>query len=78
MSDPSLSIYEQLLSDSKLLPLSTFRNRRVKKMDFFPDANQLPTFFSYNLLSDGRVIKVLRGTEAVWRGFYYQLMKLGF
>jgi hypothetical protein len=37
-----LLVYEQLLLDVKLLPLSAFKNRRVKKIDLFPDAQELP------------------------------------
>ena len=71
-------IYNQLLMDHRLLSIPSFKSKKINKFDIFPDAKDLPSFFSYNLLNEGRVVKLLKGPEAVWRGFYYQLMKLGF
>lgn len=44
----------------------------------YPDAHKYPEFFKNNLLSPGRVIKLVRGKSALLRAFYYQLMKLTF
>jgi hypothetical protein len=67
-----------LLKDStNLLSISKFKVSKASK-PLYPDTLKHPDFFNYNLVSPGRVIKVLEGPKAVLRGFYYQLMKLAF
>ena len=44
----------------------------------FPSAQNYPAFFNNNLVEDSRVIKVLEGPLAIFRAFYYQLLKLAF
>ena len=44
-------IYNQLLLDHRLLPISSFKSKKINKFDIFPDAKDLPPFFSYNLLN---------------------------
>ncbi len=44
-------VYYQLVGDNKLLPLSTFKSRKINKCDIFSDAKELPNFFTYNLLN---------------------------
>lgn len=44
-------VYYQLLGDNKLLPLSAFKSRKINKSDIFPDAKELPSFFTHNLLN---------------------------
>ena len=44
----------------------------------YPDALNVPDFFSHNLVVPGRVIKSVKGKNALIRAFNYQLMKLTF
>ena len=44
--------------------------------EMFPRAYALPTFFTHNLLSNNRIVKVFTGPDALLRVFYFQLMKL--
>lgn len=78
MNSNSLRIMESLLTDQKLLPLTAFKSNKYSKYSLFPEAKTLPTFFEHNLVNEGRVVKVLKGKEGVFRGFYYQLLRLGF
>lgn len=57
--------------------LSRFKNFKSFNL-IYPDAHTYPEFFNNNLLSQGRVIKVVKGKTAVIRAFCYQLMKLIF
>ena len=78
MNEETIKLIEYLLCDQKLLPLSAFKSNKFNKYSLFPEAKHLPAFFEHNLVNEGRVVKVLRGPEGVLRGFYYQLLKLGF
>ena len=51
MNENILNTYYQLIGDNKMLPLSSFKSRKISKSDIFPDAKELPSFFSYNLLN---------------------------
>lgn len=74
----SLNHMNKLLSDPTLKSLSSFKFSCAQKYSLFPQATTLPEFFEYNLQSESRVVKMLKGEEAPLRAFYYQLLKLGF
>lgn len=78
MNEQARTVYNSLINDPKLLPLSSFKSNKFSKYNLFPQAHSLPPFFENNLQSDGRVVKYLRGPEGPFRAFYYQLFKLGF
>lgn len=61
MNRSSEAVYNSLLNDNKLLPLSSFKSQKFSKYNIFPHAQSLPSFFDNNLKSDGRVVKYLKG-----------------
>jgi hypothetical protein len=71
------SVFRCLLASSELQPLSKFKSFRSFNLTY-PDALKYPDFFNNNLLSPGRVIKMVRGRSALIRAFCYQLLKLSF
>jgi len=53
------SIYHMLLMDSaNLSPINKFKVSKASK-PLYPDTIKYPDFFNYNLVSPGRVIKIL-------------------
>ena len=70
-------VYRSILGAGDLQPLTKFKSSRSTNM-LYPDASVVPDFFNHNLLVPGRVIKMVKGKNALVRAFNYQLMKLTF
>jgi hypothetical protein len=75
--ETSQTVYQKLMASSELQSLHKFKSYKAFNLTY-PDALKYPEFFNNNLLSQGRVIKVVRGKSALIRAFCYQLMKLTF
>lgn len=61
MNSEARVVYNSILNDSKLLPLSSFKSTKFSKYNLFPHAQTLPTFFEHNLQNEGRIVKFLKG-----------------
>ena len=69
-------MYSQIATAPDLQPLTKFKSNKTTML--YPDALQFPDFFNNNLVVPGRVIKAVKGKNALIRAFNYQLMKLTF
>lgn len=45
MNPEAASVYNSILEDSKLMPLSLFKSNKFSKYNLFPHAHTLPVFF---------------------------------
>jgi hypothetical protein len=61
MNPEAQAVYNSILTDNKLLPLSSFKSNKFSKYNLFPHAQTLPAFFENNLQSEGRIVKLLKG-----------------